>query len=1274
VKTCISVTKYPGNLVRTKSSISLVFQSLMICLVAMAPARMTAQVPALWTTFLEPTTIHTLDLPSTDPDVLAISTLQGAYNQLKGSDRILIHYWNSDPYWQGQLVPSNIPQTPIPWTSHVDSAGLEHGPLKALLESYGAAIGGAIVYDPNNIESVNVATTIAGIRDAMVVSPSEIPLLTLETHQIPILVDLTDLTTVVWVGSNLEVVNDTNYNAINNPSGASGTAGWNDVHCSNCLTTSGSALRWNVPATGADTITFDPLMTDTSNPVTKATVTPGMTYIFSVQLSGSGTASLNVWDGINNVPSGNSVTLTSTPQTQQVIVTIPVGNYQYGPPQMQILGANGATVNIQNASVVDANTADDEWSYRNWMPQVPNNKMIAILNPAQFGFLRDYIIASQISVFFLSTVNQNLQVCATPGQPPTNAGTTDLMTKIISTTAHLTPVIGFVQNEYPDMCLISSLGHFVTASDLLSNQSIWGALPGPSMLTRAVAPQAVAAHNGTVYVASLVSDGDNAQYVENQESLNWTESQFLGAVPVGWTEPPGMLAFAPWMLYHYNQQLPQSNELAAGPSGVGYVTDIDSADMSTFAQDTVAAMAATGMSTVTTWFDDGGSSTGSPSDQGTLASAFQTPAHVVCANTTNCPYSVAGNTVINGQTIGYNNSPVSQLRAILETQGSLGGGYSYSPPIFIEALSNGFTISPDDLLWMGQQLALVTGLEYVFMTPSELALTEEAYKSGQPGLPDSNVQAVKSDTLLNDYPVNLVWNGSGMNQAYGVTGGAPVDYGWALASPAAGVGPAPAEILTQNIGTDTLVIPPNTGYDEWAYLPIVVPGGYCGPPLSAATCNAPYGPYLFAVTVSGNGQVYLDVYDGQNDQTTNTVTLTCTQTPCPQQTLYLNVNMAGPNGAIELRAHSQSTWVNVTFNAPSLVQVPNWSISSTYKGSPVSSSSAGGSSLSRQPFLTNNSGYTTQNGLDFIAQNGPALQFKTASNLGSDEWIQANVPAQPDTTYIFSADVAGTGTAFLHAWNGSGNAETNTQQVTLQGNAYQTLKEIVKMPSTISGQPQIRIGSPTSPTGGTIYIRNAAVTRYDYTRDFVTGFESDDPALLQSNAPDGVAPAGGLSGVSNSMLYSAGSALTHNGSNALTYSGTATGGGDHYAYMLAFSGQSIPITQNTQLSYWVYPQSPKGLEANASLSTGTNSTCVAIDLTFSDGTALREYPSVVDQYGNQMHPAHQCNHLQPDQWNYVTTNLGPQLHGKTIKNIDVGYEQVGAGMYRGYIDDILIKN
>ncbi len=118
-----------------------------------------------------------------------------------------------------------------------------------------------------------------------------------------------------------------------------------------------------------------------------------------------------------------------------------------------------------------------------------------------------------------------------------------------------------------------------------------------------------------------------------------------------------------------------------------------------------------------------------------------------------------------------------------------------------------------------------------------------------------------------------------------------------------------------------------------------------------------------------------------------------------------------------------------------------------------------------------------------------------------------------------------------------------------------------------------------------------------------------------------------------------------------------------------------PVVSTTALVYSgkatrIYPQSHT---SNGNVS-GSNSTCVAIDMVFSNSTDLRD-SGAVDQNGHTIHPAGQCGHLTLDSWNYVVSNIGAKVSGRTINRIDLGYDQANVtGGYRGYVDDIKISN
>lgn len=143
---------------------------------------------------------------------------------------------------------------------------------------------------------------------------------------------------------------------------------------------------------------------------------------------------------------------------------------------------------------------------------------------------------------------------------------------------------------------------------------------------------------------------------------------------------------------------------------------------------------------------------------------------------------------------------------------------------------------------------------------------------------------------------------------------------------------------------------------------------------------------------------------------------------------------------------------------------------------------------------------------------------------------------------------------------------------------------------------------------------------------------------------------------------------SHSGEAALRYSGLGTSNSDNYAYLKIFDLSAAPVMakQGMTLSYWVYPQ---GATLHSGGEAG-HSGCVAIDLIFSDGTALRNL-GARDQQGHDLTPAGQGQQLKVDQWNYVESKVGSVADGKQVIRVDVGVDLSGTpGPYHGYIDDI----
>ena len=72
-----------------------------------------------------------------------------------------------------------------------------------------------------------------------------------------------------------------------------------------------------------------------------------------------------------------------------------------------------------------------------------------------------------------------------------------------------------------------------------------------------------------IYVAFILSDGDNLQYVEHLMRKLWNDPA-RGQVPIGWTVSPAMVDAMPGALNFYYESGTRNDNLISGPSGYGY--------------------------------------------------------------------------------------------------------------------------------------------------------------------------------------------------------------------------------------------------------------------------------------------------------------------------------------------------------------------------------------------------------------------------------------------------------------------------------------------------------------------------------------------------------------------------------------------------------------------------------------------------------------------------------------------------------------------------------
>jgi GxGYxYP putative glycoside hydrolase C-terminal domain/GxGYxYP_N second domain/GxGYxYP third domain/GxGYxYP_N 1st domain len=134
----------------------------------------------LWPTFQSPDHLDVYDIRGASSDTqLSTTTMTGVINRQKPQVYLLS---SGDAAFWLQEVFAQIPHDVSPATGNAA--------LDAMLNSYASSIRGMIIYDPNSIDSINIATMLAGQRDGIVVSPTQAVALQAPPHQLPVIADL----------------------------------------------------------------------------------------------------------------------------------------------------------------------------------------------------------------------------------------------------------------------------------------------------------------------------------------------------------------------------------------------------------------------------------------------------------------------------------------------------------------------------------------------------------------------------------------------------------------------------------------------------------------------------------------------------------------------------------------------------------------------------------------------------------------------------------------------------------------------------------------------------------------------------------------------------------------------------------------------------------------------------------------------------------------------------------------------------------------------------
>lgn len=338
--------------------------------------------------------------------------------------------------------------------------------------------------------------------------------------------------------------------------------------------------------------------------------------------------------------------------------------------------------------------------------------------------------------------------------------------------------------------------------------------------------------------------------------------------------------------------------------------------------------------------------------------------------------------------------------------------------------------------------------------------------------------------------------------------------------------------------------------------------------------------------------------------------------------------------------------------------------------------------------------------LDVTANPGdPYTQFadwKLFGFLPGDVTADASVegtPSRNDREVIGNLTDSNSATKYLNTWQGSAEViyTLPTAKVITDYSLTSANDEPTRDPAawTVYGSNNktdwTPLGSQSGQTFAARYQTNlytlSNTTAYKYYKLAITANNSAGMMQLADwNISTGKAPTAGLltdlaGGPANAWNSFSGRGWS--GARSLKISSTQVAA-DAYGYNVLYDDVGVYVSEDTALSYMIYPDLP-GSDDVADYDHEYTSMHIAVDLKFTDGSYLSDLKAA-DQNGDLLTPKGQGESLAlyTKQWNTITAKLGPVAKGKVIDQILVGFEKdsltaAGGQAFLAYLDDIKIE-
>lgn len=215
-----------------------------------------------------------------------------------------------------------------------------------------------------------------------------------------------------------------------------------------------------------------------------------------------------------------------------------------------------------------------------------NNKMLVNQKPV-VNVLRDYAIASKCMCTYFDYEGDD----------------DELQNDIESWIIPNAPILGWCEDELDFVATNSALGKITIASDYAISLSFTsGYKPGADLAFSNYKKRDIKVESGKHYVAILMSDGDNVQWVERDFVVNkkFYGSEYRGNFPMTWAVSPSLGDLCPAALEGIYSMGTEYDDFVAGPSGIGYTepTVYNSSAMDDFGAKTAGYMKKTGLHSV----------------------------------------------------------------------------------------------------------------------------------------------------------------------------------------------------------------------------------------------------------------------------------------------------------------------------------------------------------------------------------------------------------------------------------------------------------------------------------------------------------------------------------------------------------------------------------------------------------------------------------------------------------------------------------------------------